>query len=102
MKHDAAKMAIAAPRRLGARYNRNSKAIGTKMMRENWHPTAIAKDSPSSRMRRQFHSTTSRGAYKVCATAIAVKTAPKAPHAAATSGGANQPELARRIAGEKQ
>ena len=31
-------------------------------------------------MRREFQSTTSRGAYSVCATAIAVKMVPNAPH----------------------
>ena len=53
-------------------------------------------------MRRQFQTTTSRGAYKVCATAMAVKIAPNAPHAAPISGCANQSALARRMAGEKQ
>jgi hypothetical protein len=76
--------------------------IGTSNRIENWHPTANAKESPKSRMRRQFQITTSRGAYKVWATAIEVKTAPNVPQAAGISGGASQSVLLSIIAGEKQ
>src|SRR4029077_12931885 len=69
---------------------------------ENCEPTAIASDVPSSIIRRQFHSTTSRGAYSVCATAIAVNTAPNAGHAAPISGSVCHTALAWIIAGEKQ
>ena len=53
---------------------------------ENCDPTAMLSEIPRSKIRRQFHSTTSRGAYSVCATAMAVKIVPKAPHAVAISG----------------
>ena len=49
-------------------------------------PAASAIASPSSPIRLQFHSTTSRGAYSVCDTAIAVNTMPNAPHAATIAG----------------
>ena len=95
-------MAIADMRRVGATYSMNASVRGTITISENWHPTARASESPSKMIRRQFHSTTSRGAYKVCATAIAVKIAPKVPHAAPISGCADHSVLARIIAGEKQ
>ena len=72
------------------------------LISENCEPTASASDNPSSTMRRQFHSTTSRGAYRVWATAMAVKIAPNAPQAAPISGSADQTALARMIPGEKQ
>jgi len=62
----------------------------------------MASETPSSTMRRQFQSTTSRGAYKVCATAMAVKMVPNAPHAARISGSVCQPALACISEGEKQ
>ena len=64
------------------------------MISENCDPTAMASETPSSTMRRQFHSTTSRGAYSVCATAMAVKMVPKAPQAATISGSVCQTALA--------
>ena len=80
----------------------NASAAGTTTISENCEPTASASDKPSSMMRRQFHSTTSRGAYKVWATAMAVKMAPNAPQAAPTSGSANHRAQERTIPGEKQ
>ena len=80
----------------------NASATGTTTIRENCEPTASASDKPSSMMRRQFHSTTSRGAYKVWATAMAVKMAPNAPQAAPASGSANHRAQERRMPGEKQ
>src|SRR5207247_11384283 len=61
-----------------------------------------ASDNPSSRIRRQFQSTTSRGAYSVCATAIAVHTAPNAPHTPPISPRLCAPATLTIIAGEKQ
>ncbi len=80
----------------------NASATGTTTINENWEPTASTSDSASSKMRRQFHKITSRGAYNVWATAMAVKIAPNAPQAAPTSGSAEKSELARRMPGEKQ
>ena len=77
-------------------------AAGTTMTSENCEPTARASDNPSSAMRRQFHKMTSRGAYNVWATAMAVKIAPNAPQAAPTSGSANHRAQERAIPGEKQ
>ena len=68
----------------------NASAIGSTTIRGNCEPTASASDNPSSTIRRQFHKITSRGAYNVCATAMAVKMAPKAPQAAPISGSADQ------------
>ena len=79
----------------------NASATGTTTTSENWEPTASASDNPSSTMRRQFHRTTSRGAYSVWATAMAVKIAPNAPQAAPTSGSADQSALARIDAGRE-
>src|SRR5215468_877843 len=70
---------------------------------ENCDPIARAIETPSRRILRQFQSTTSRGAYNVWATAIAVKIVPNVPQAAPISGGENpQNEVARMIPGEKQ
>ena len=79
-----------------------AKAMGTTTTRENWEPTASTRDSASNKMRRQFHKITSRGAYRVWATAMAVKIAPNAPQAAPVSGSAEKTALARRMPGEKQ
>src|SRR6266496_682406 len=76
--------------------------MGAATSKENCDPIARAREIPSSKILRQFHSTTSRGAYKVWATAIAVKMIPKVPHAAPISGCANQSAVARMIPGEKQ
>src|SRR5581483_997532 len=95
-------MTSAALRRVGARYSMKASAIGISHHSENCDPTASVNERPSSRMRRQFQSTTSRGAYNVCATAMAVKIAPNAPHAAPISGGADHSELLRITPGEKQ
>ncbi len=54
--------------------------------RARCEPTASVMASPSRPMRFQFHSTTSRGAYSVCDTAIAVNTIPNAPQAATIAG----------------
>ena len=75
----------------------NARAAGTTTISENCEPTARASDSPNNTMRRQFHRTTSRGAYRVWATAMAVKMAPKAPQAAPTSGSANHRAQERTI-----
>src|SRR5215469_13778536 len=80
----------------------NASPSGTTTISENWEPIASASDTPSKVIRRQFHSTTSRGAYSVCATAMLVKIAPKAPQAAPVSGSANHTDAARMIPGEKQ
>src|SRR5579863_10631704 len=95
-------MASAASRRVGATYSMKPSAIGTTMISENWHPTAKASESPRSKVRRQFHKMTAGGAYKVWATAMAVKIAPNVPHAAAISGCASHSVLLLSIAGEKQ
>src|SRR5437667_10169639 len=80
----------------------NASVTGRTTISENCDPTASARDKPRSRMRRQFHSTTSRGAYKVCATAMAVKIVPKVPQTAPISGCATHNEVAQMIPGEKQ
>src|SRR5579862_2838809 len=95
-------MASAASFRVGATYSMKAIVNGKRTTSENRQPIANANDNPSNRMRRQFHSTTSRGAYNVCATAIAVNTAPKVPQAAPISGCVIQRVLFRRIKGEKQ
>src|SRR5437899_975442 len=98
----APQIANAAALRVGATYNMNPNASGTTTIRENCDPTASASDNPSNTILRQFHSTTSRGAYSVWATAIAVNTAPKAPQAAPISGSTSHMLALRKIAGEKQ
>src|SRR5579872_6423283 len=98
----AAQIAKAAMRRVGATYIMNASATGARMTSENSQPMARESDNPRSRILRQFHNTTSRGAYRVCATAIAVKIAPNVAQAAPISGGATQSVLARRMVGEKQ
>jgi hypothetical protein len=95
-------MEKAANCRVGATYNIRASVIGSRMTSENWQPMARVNDNPSRRIRRQFQSTTSRGAYKVCDTAMAVKIAPKEPHAAPISGCVSQSVLFRRMRGEKQ
>src|ERR1700722_12272714 len=100
--HAAAQIVTAARRRGGARYSMKASAIGSRIIKENWDPIAKASESPSSKVRRQFHTTTSRGAYKVWATAMAVKMAPNVPHAAPISGCAKYRVLLRSITGEKQ
>src|ERR1044071_7850557 len=77
----AEQIAIAAVFRSGARYSMNAINSGRIITRLNCDPIASARETPSSRMRRQFHNTTSRGAYSVCETAIAVNTAPNVPQA---------------------
>src|SRR4051812_30353348 len=79
-------MTVAAARRSGARYHMKPKAIGMTITTENCAAVANPNANPSSRMRFQFHSTTSRGAYNVCASPMAVKIAPKAPQSAMTLG----------------
>ena len=64
----------------------NSSAGNSRIQKENCAPTQIAMESPSSRIRRQFHRTTSRGAYSVCATAMLVKIRPKPPQAPTMDG----------------
>src|ERR1051326_6208184 len=88
--------------RTGATYSRKARAMGTTTSSENWDPTAMARETPSSTIRRQFQSTTSRGAYNVCATAIAVKIVPKAPQATTISGSVCQAALDWIREGEKQ
>ena len=102
MAHEATQIANAAARRAGARYSMNASAAGIVITSENCVPTASGSESPSKRIRRQFQSTTSRGAYKVCATAIAVKMVPNAPQAAAISRCVNPSALPPIIPGEKQ
>src|SRR6266498_692011 len=80
----------------------NTSSTGTIMTWLNCEAIAKAREIPSRAMRRQFHSTTSRGAYKVWDTAIAVNTAPNVPHAAAMLGGENHKVLARITNAEKQ
>ena len=80
----------------------NPNSRGTTIVSSNCDPTANASETASSTIRRQFQSTTSRGAYKVWETAIAVKTAPKTPHAAPICGSADHSELLRITVGEKQ
>ncbi len=72
------------------------------MIMENCEPTAMASETASNMMRRQFQRTTSRGAYRVWATAMAVKIAPKDPQAARISGSVCQTALAWIMDGEKQ
>ena len=80
----------------------NASASGSTTIKGNCEPTASATDNPNSKIRRQFHKITSRGAYNVWATAMAVKMAPKAPQAAPISGSADQMAAERTIPGEKQ
>src|SRR5579859_1171444 len=88
--------------RTGATYSRKARAMGTTTSSENCDPMAMARETPSSTIRRQFQSTTSRGAYNVCATAIAVKIVPNAPQVATISGSVCQTALAWISEGEKQ
>lgn len=64
----------------------NSNAIGTISNTAELAPQPTPSAVPSSRMRFQFHRITSRGAYSVCATPMAVKIAPNAAHPAMISG----------------
>src|SRR5947207_3211522 len=98
----AAQMVSAALRLAGATYSMNSRARGTTIISENWLPAARVNDSASRMIRCQFHNTTSRGAYKVWATAIAVNIAPNAPQAAGPSGCAAHKLLTRSTPGAKQ
>ena len=52
-------------------------------------PAAKVMEMPSRAMRFQFQRMTSRGAYRVCAVAMAVKMRPKAPQAAKIRGPAS-------------
>src|SRR5689334_3822974 len=100
--HAETSIAIAAAFLSGARYSMKITSTGAAIASSNCDPTASASDTPSSRIRRQFHNTTSRGAYSVWHTAIPVNTAPNMPQTAATLGGENQSALARMTLGEEQ
>ena len=95
-------MAITARGRTGATHNITGKTTAAASASENCVPAASATDNPSSRIRREFHRMTSRGAYNVCATAMPVKTMPNAPQTPLISPKLSVPAVPRIIPGEKQ
>ena len=62
MAMEAAQTPSTARGRTGATQNMSGKITRPSSAKENWLPAASPTDSPSSKMRRQFQSTTSRGA----------------------------------------
>src|SRR5438445_301928 len=102
MEPAEAKIPTAAAFLSGARYSMKASSKGTTIATSNCDPMARARETARSTIRRQFHSTTSRGAYKVCETAMAVNTAPNIPQTAPMCGGEYQSELVRITVGEKQ
>src|SRR5947199_10810194 len=102
MAQAAAKIATAEVLRSGARYSIKPSSRGTTIASSNCEPTAKASETASNTIRRQFHRTTSRGAYKVWETAMAVNTAPNIPQTAPMCGCEYQSEPVRITVGEKQ
>ncbi len=95
-------MASTARGLTGATHNSIGNTTSTTATSENCVPTASAIANPSNKIRREFHSTTSRGAYSVWATAIPVNTIPNAPHTTLISPKFRVPATARIMPGEKQ
>ena len=64
----------------------NASASGSTSASANCAPTMMPIAIPSMAMRFRFQRKASRGAYRVCATAIEANTALKTPHAPTISG----------------
>src|SRR5271169_4269456 len=84
--HAAAKMANAAMGLTWPTHSMKTRVGSSTSHSDHCEPTQSAMEIPMRRIRFQFHNTTSRGAYIVCAAAMPVKTRPNAPQAPTISG----------------